>query len=95
MEMSLLRRDKGPDGGRESPNGKDWTMGEESTEGNRRNPGITEEMAMFRSKETGRRYAISKVLDKGLLLLESEDGMSAVITHPETIEFCFVEEKAP
>ena len=92
MEVSLLSRDKGPDGDGEPPNGKDRTMGKESTEGNRVDLGITEEMKMFRSRDTGRRYAISKLLDKGLVLLKSEDGMSAVLTHPETIDFYFVNE---
>ena len=45
---------------------------------------------MFRSRETGRCYAISKVLSKGLLLLKSEDGMSTAMANEETFEFYFV-----
>ena len=92
MEVSLLPRDKGLDGAREPPDGKDRTMGKESTEGNRGDLRITEEVKMFRCRNTGRRYTISKLLDRGLVLLKSEDGMSAVLTHPETIDFYFVNE---
>jgi hypothetical protein len=75
VEVSLLRRDEGSDVNRE-PTGKDGAMGKESNEGNRYDPWIANESKMFRSRETGRRYAISKVLNKGLLFLKSEDGMS-------------------
>jgi hypothetical protein len=67
-------------------------MEKESREGNRYYPGMTHVTKMYRCRETGRLYTVSKVLDSGLLLLKSEDGLGTAMAHEETIEFHFAEE---
>jgi len=70
-------------------------MGKESKEGNCCYPGMTNEIKMYRSRETGRLYTVSKVLNRGLLILKAEDGLGTAMAHEETIEFYFVEENKP
>jgi hypothetical protein len=56
---------------------------------------MTHQIKMYRSRETGILYAVSKVLDRGLLILKSEDGLGTAMAHKETIEFHFAEEPRP
>jgi len=70
-------------------------MEKESKEGNRRYSGMTNQIRMYRSRETGILYTVSKVLDRGLLILKSEDGLGTAMAHEETIEFHFAEERIP
>jgi hypothetical protein len=93
--MSPLRRDEGSDGNRQSALRTGGTMEKESKEGNRYYPGMTNEMKTYRSRETGRLYTVSKVLNSGLLILKSEDGLGTAMAHEETIEFHFAEEHMP
>jgi hypothetical protein len=95
VEMSPLRRKGGADDNRESARKKGGTMEKQSREGNRYYPGMTNEKRMYRSRETGRLYAVSKVPDRGLLILKSEDGLGTAMAHEETIEFHFAEEHRP
>ena len=53
------------------------------------------QIRMYRSRETGVLYTVSKVLDRGLLILKSEDGLGTAMAHEETIEFHFAEERIP
>jgi hypothetical protein len=93
--MFPLRRDEGSDGDRPSGHGKGGTMEKEPKEGNRCYSGMTNQIKMYRSRKTGRRYTVSKVLDRGLLILKSEDGLGTAMAHEETIEFHFAEEHIP
>jgi hypothetical protein len=95
VEMSSLRRDEGSDGNRQSARRKGGTMEKESKEGNRYYPGMTNVIKMYRSRETGKLYTVSKVLDRGLLILKSEDGLGTAMAHEETIECYFAEENMP
>ncbi len=72
---------EGSDGNRQSAHRKGGTMEKESKEGNLYYPGMTNEIKMYRSRKTGRRYAVSQVLDRGLLILKSEDGLGTAMTH--------------
>ncbi len=67
-------------------------MGKKSEEGYGNNPVIPKDRKFFRSKKTGRVYAIEKILNRGLLILKSEDGLSTVMADEETMEFHFVNE---
>ena len=93
--MSPLRRDEGSDGDRQSARRKGGTMEKESKEGNLCYSGMTNQIKMYRSRETGILYTVSKVLDRGLLILKSEDGLGTAMAHEETIEFHFAEEHMP
>ena len=93
--MSPLRRDMGSDGNRKSGRRKGGTMEKESKEGNLGYSGMKNQIKMYRSRETGILYTVSKVLDRGLLILKSEDGLGTAMAHEETIEFHFAEERIP
>ena len=93
--MSPLRRVEGSDGARQSAHRKGGTMEKESKEGNLYYPRMTNEIKMYRSRKTGRRYTVSQVLDRGLLILKSEDGLGTAMTHQETLECYFAEENMP
>lgn len=52
-----------------------------------------EENKLFRSKETGRVYTIEKSLDKGLVILRTEDGLGTALAHEGTFEIHFIMEE--
>jgi hypothetical protein len=51
---------------------------------------IRRERQLFRSKVTGRIYFDDKTLDKGLVILRTEDGLGTALVNKETIEIHFI-----
>jgi hypothetical protein len=95
VEMPPLRRNEGSEDNRESAFRKGGTMEKQPKGGKRCYSGMTRQIKMYRSRETGRLYTVSKVLGRGLLILKSEDGLGTAMAHEETIEFHFEEEHMP
>ena len=54
---------------------------------------MAEERKLFRSKETGRVYTIKKSLDKGLVILRTEDGFGTALVNERTLEIHFIKEE--
>jgi hypothetical protein len=54
---------------------------------------MAEERKLFGSKETGRVYTIEKILNKGLVILRTEDGFGTALVHEGTFEIHFIKEE--
>ena len=53
------------------------------------------EKQLFRSKVTGMIYFVDKTLDKGLVILRTEDGLGTALVNKETIEIHFIPQPRP